>query len=1046
MAHRLLAPLLCVAILLGSLAVAAPHSGGGHARAAASGTPDAGACPAPAGFSDSGVTVELAKSAAPGDVVSFGLPLPRGAVRDASTLAVTRDGTAVPASVAVLLRDYDPDGEPAGVRSVLVQIPSSALTGSCATIEIAWQGGGVTVTDKPVPYAMTSAPSDETVDQADYTIAQQNGAAALTAIDRQRRVLFTSREPAVLATFPSGYLGATGILGELLAANDLGPSLAGLQFISDAVTPFGLSAMYAESYPVNAAMVVDPTDPENGYEGWLYDRCATFLAFYIHTGDARFLREGYRLCTYYADHIELTGENRGIFTGKPEPDPKYSHLRGLYAYYALTGDVAAMAAGTAMAEMIAADQSFVAPYLAGHNTAPDHLWTERLLAVSIEALYFGHLFTGDVAYLNATSQLVATAYRHITGNAADLAAIDPGTPAFPPQNCFIHTAAQAAEGDADQPWCSGWMPALLVAPLLAYQEQTGDPKVDEIFIRLTRYLRDTGTAYFTDTNANENDTFMQPSVPSAAPDAEDQRLLVPLYGAGIGVDGKRANFGEFDDYEHCLDATAITAAGIRSLKRTGGFDVNPIGPFASEGDSFLALHEEFAFCAAWTLAHDARPHRDPATWTGPDAAAELATGLSDPAGFIADNNIANVSHNVSPRRKISWWFNESLEDFALLREAGVDMPALHVGVIQSGAAKPTAFPTLVVATATGAAGASPTPPSTATAPTETPAAPIAAPATPVEGGGAATGSGEIVYIVYGGPVYRVAAQAGATPENISAKLDQIAPIATPYTPGQTQFDNWAGVSPNGKWLLLMTERFDPDCYGWPCLVVMPSDLSAAEPVKIDGQVLHADGTAAISSDGNTIVFVNTGGPHQYDLWATTRQSGGWSAPALLSKDSPYLFHGEPALSADGGKVMFDCGDHQYMVDNTAICEVGLDGSGFRVVITPADGPAGSDPHAALRHPGYAPDGGIVFEGDWFGGDIWRIPPGGKEAELVTIPTGSDFLPCALPDGRIASLFTGRPGNSESHHELMVMTADGMAYVFLVVDEHGQDIEDISCGG
>jgi hypothetical protein len=251
---------------------------------------------------------------------------------------------------------------------------------------------------------------------------------------------------------------------------------------------------------------------------------------------------------------------------------------------------------------------------------------------------------------------------------------------------LIHNASQAGEGDADQPWCSGWMPALLVDPLLAYQVQTGDARVDEIFVRLTRYLRDVGSAYFTDTDANADDTFLHPKVPSAPPDAEDQRLLVPLYGAGLGTNGRRVNAGEFDDYEHCLDATAITAAGLRALKQQGGYDRHPIGPFASEGASFLALHQEFAFCATWTFTDDTRPHRDPATWTGPDAAADLAGGLANPAKFIEDNNIGNISHNVSPSRKISWWFNEALEQFTLLREAGIAIPVLHAGTIQPGRA------------------------------------------------------------------------------------------------------------------------------------------------------------------------------------------------------------------------------------------------------------------------------------------------------------------------------------------------------------------------
>jgi hypothetical protein len=345
----------------------------------------------------------------------------------------------------------------------------------------------------------------------------------------------------------------------------------------------------------------------------------------------------------------------------------------------------ALAAGTAIAERFLADQDFVGSYRAGHIAAPDRLWTERLLGVSLEALYYGHRLTGDVNYLHATVELVATAYRHVTGDAAVLAAINPGATTFPPQNCFIHTAEQAAEGDAGEPWCSGWMPELIIDPLLAYQDQTGDVRVDEIFVRLTRFLRDVGSAYFESDYGNADDTFLSPAAPSAPPDAEDQRVLVPLYGAALDQTGRRHNAGEYDDFQHCLDATALTAAGVRALTRTGGYDQNPIGPFSSEGESFLALHQEFAFCAAWTLADQHRPHRDPATWS----AEELADGLEDPATFIDENNIANISHNVSPARKISWWFNTALEQFALLQEAGVAIPELHPGVIQPEDVEPS---------------------------------------------------------------------------------------------------------------------------------------------------------------------------------------------------------------------------------------------------------------------------------------------------------------------------------------------------------------------
>lgn len=665
--------------LLAALGASVAQAG---ARAAAP-SPPARHCPAPPAFSQTGVTVGLEATFAPGATVAFGLPLPPGAVTDARTMAVRANGQPVAATVTVLLRDYGADARSKGIHAVLVQVPAAVLHDGCGMVEVAWRGGGVTVGAAPPPFTERSAASNEAVETADYTIERRKGAATLVMTNRRAKTLFRAREPRVQATFPAGYLAATGILGPQMAAAELGRDQAGLRFISDAVTPFALSAMGQESYPLNAAFVADPTDPETGYEGWLYDRCATFLAFAAHTGDARFQREGYRLCSYYAGHIALSGERQGLFAGKAEPDPKYSHARGLYAYYALTGDETARAAGDAIAARFLADQDFVGPYRAGHI---GNFWTERLLAVSLEALHYGHRLTGHAAYLAAARELVATAHRHITGDATVLGRLNPDGGGFPPQNCFIHNASQAGEGDADQPWCSGWMPALLVDPLLAYQAQTGDDRVEEILVRLTRYLRDVGSAYFTNTDTNADDTFLHPAVPSAAPDDEDQRLLVPLYGAGLGANGRRVNAGEFDDYEHCLDATAITAAGLRALKRQGSYDRHPIAPFASEGASFLALHQEFAFCAAWTFANDTRPHRDPATWTGPDAAAELATGLANPAKFIADSNIGNISHNVSPSRKISWWFNEALEQFALLRDARVAIPILHAGTIQPGRA------------------------------------------------------------------------------------------------------------------------------------------------------------------------------------------------------------------------------------------------------------------------------------------------------------------------------------------------------------------------
>lgn len=221
------------------------------------------------------------------------------------------------------------------------------------------------------------------------------------------------------------------------------------------------------------------------------------------------------------------------------------------------------------------------------------------------------------------------------------------------------------------------MPALLVAPLLAYQEQTGDPRVDEIFVRLTRFLRDTGTSYFTGDILT--DSFLRPSVPFRLSDGESRRHLVALYGAGVNVDGSRADFGDYDDEQHCLDASALVAAGMRGLRRGGGWSRNRVGPFASEGQSFLALFEELAACAEMVFADQTRPNRDPRRYT----ATQLIEGLGDPETFIRDNKIGFPVHNVAPRRKLSWWLNPALETFGLLRGADVRIPHLRQGWVES---------------------------------------------------------------------------------------------------------------------------------------------------------------------------------------------------------------------------------------------------------------------------------------------------------------------------------------------------------------------------
>jgi len=310
--------------------------------------------------------------------------------------------------------------------------------------------------------------------------------------------------------------------------------------------------------------------------------------------------------------------------------------------------------------------------------------------------------------------------------------------------------------------------------------------------------------------------------------------------------------------------------------------------------------------------------------------------------------------------------------------------------------------------------------------------------TPTEGGAAASGEGQIVFeatdlLTGNRHIYRIDATEGAKPEDVTLALDSL---------GSPAPDEWIGISPDGEWLLLGTERFDPSCAGWPCLAVVPADLSTGETVKIGGEAIHPEGFAGIGPGGDQIVYPASGGPHSLDLWLITRQDDGWSQPLLLTAESPFDFNHNMVFSADGTHILFDCGDVPYGEEGTAICEAGTDGSDFRVVVTPEDAPTGYTRGGALHHADYAPDGGIVFQTRW-SGSIWVIAADSSVPAPLGPAFDNDGAPCVLADGRVASLWLGRDGNDQGLNELKVMTADGAEYVLLV---NGMAIEDIGCGG
>jgi hypothetical protein len=624
-----------------------------------------------------GLTITL-EATKPSDVVAFALPLARGAAARLEDLTVVVAGRAVSgARMRPLLFDLAPDGAHRGLRSVWIELPRGALARLPATVDVRFAPSGQAAPAAPKPstlsFAAASHPVRVTIPTAKYDV-ESRGASSWAAVPKERadKLLFESVEPSVVATFPAGYLADTGIFGDLMPRKTLESrsDLAGVRFLSDAIVHYADGAMGFTGYPVHPAAVGFET------EAWLYDRCATYLLAYAHAGETRHLRHGLATCAAYARAIGREGERRGIFAGKKERDTKYSHARGLYLYYAMTGDDAALEAGRAIADMWESDPLFVLPYRAGSVRGIDKLWTERLLAASIEGGTYGFLLTGDARFLASARGLVKTALRHVTtANAAELRAIIKSP--FPPQSCFVHNALQQAEGNDDEPWCSSWMSELVVDPLLRFEAITGEHDVEQIFVRLARSMRDVGTTYFHDNPIG--DSFL---APRAGPFTGDPRVLTPLYGYGIAADGRRVPNGEWSDFEHCPDATAITAVALRALRRTGLWDSKPIpassvhpvdlSRFASEGESILALHKELTFCAAEALTRARREGRDPRSAS--QSVLSSAYGAGDAAArarAMESQKIGWPVYETSPGRKLSWWFNTSIAELSWLAEAHV---------------------------------------------------------------------------------------------------------------------------------------------------------------------------------------------------------------------------------------------------------------------------------------------------------------------------------------------------------------------------------------
>jgi hypothetical protein len=293
--------------------------------------------------------------------------------------------------------------------------------------------------------------------------------------------------------------------------------------------------------------------------------------------------------------------------------------------------------------------------------------------------------------------------------------------------------------------------------------------------------------------------------------------------------------------------------------------------------------------------------------------------------------------------------------------------------------------------------------------------------------------GFVTYVV-NGQLVRHPARENATPVNLTEQIDALSPVtASP--------DRFAYVSKDGAYLTMESSRFG--CARGECLTIVNGQMTEGEVVLANGQEIDPVGRAAISNDGNLIVYPSGAGPNAEDLYAITRTNGVFGAPLLLTGDSQYDYNNVPTLRADNSTVLFDCGSSPFSQEDTNICEVAIDGSGFRRVVDGDDGPAGQR-NGRAHHADYFSDGSIVFEGEWGGEQIWVLRPDVTIPENIRDDHGNDNSPCVLPGGYVASLWLGRPG-AQGFHELKMTAPSGGDFTVLTPDVDVEDVG-ISCHG
>jgi len=492
-------------------------------------------------------------------LVSFGVPFPKGFIKDVNLIRVKdAGGNEIPAHVRQLApwRNLAKGTNLPSIRSALIQV--NVDFGSNKTMVLKVETG-------------TSRSKDIAAEQP----VRSNW---VLVNDAKYPGIYQVYEPPVYVSLPAAWLGRCAVKSRVVPYG----SFNDFDWYDESLTNKDPNLNFGQNFfktAINADRQVIPPeriwyfrknpyvpandeDDSSPYEPWLYDRSMTMFTIYLRSGDYQVLREAHRAAYFYASRLN----SNGFFTLKPpeyDGDPgdlKYSYNECLFTDLLLLGDEGHL---DAIRNVTKAAATF--DYVYRGDQGYEDLWTERHLAYGWLAFIVAFEATGNAGYARQARLRADYIFNHQNNPPAN-----PDHGQAPNDGALMHGIdSHEGEWESGPYWIfSPWMTVLLVDVMQRYHQHSGDTRVWASAQRFGDAIINVA-----DGVRNLNDW----------PGYEFPGLTIPAYLAG-----SQGNVLEWDDYEHCLDVAKIPAFAFYCSQLAGA----PQEKYRTEAQKLLATAKQ----------------------------------------------------------------------------------------------------------------------------------------------------------------------------------------------------------------------------------------------------------------------------------------------------------------------------------------------------------------------------------------------------------------------------------------------------------------------